>query len=117
VRAASAFLVLVALAAPAFAQETQQDIAERLYREQEQIRRAALDKVMEAPARAWDHADSDPYHPIDAFPPAAPAPTAAAPAARKRPADRFPWLTFAILVPAIPLALLAIATLRRWART
>lgn len=111
-RAASAFLVLVAMAAPAIAQETQQDIAERLFREQEEIRRSALDKVMSAPARAWDHADADPYHPIDAVAPAA-APAAAVP---KRPAGAFPWLMLALLVPAIPLALLAIATLRKWAR-
>ena len=113
-RAAIALLVLAALAAPAFAQETQQDIAERLYKEQEEIRRKAVEKVMEAPARAWDHADADPYHSIDATPNAAAAPAAAA--GPKKAPGSFPWLMVALLVPAIPLTLFAIAALRKWAR-
>jgi hypothetical protein len=116
VRAVLTFVILVAAAAPAFAQETQQDVAERIVREQEDLRRRQVEKVMEAPARAWDHSESDPYHPIGAFPPRAEAPPVAAPAAPKRPADRFPWLTFAILIPAVAFALLAFATLRKWSR-
>jgi len=116
VRAVATLLILVAAAAPAFAQETQQDVAERIVREQEDLRRRQVDKVMEAPARAWDHSEADPYRPIGAFPAREEPPPVAAPAAPKRPADRFPWLTFALLIPIVPLALLAFATLRKWAR-
>jgi len=110
------FVILVAAAAPASAQETQQDVAERIVRAEEDLRRRQVEKVMEAPARAWDHSETDPYKPIGASPRQEAPPPVAAPAAPKRPPARFPWLTFALLIPAVPLALLAFATLRKWAR-
>lgn len=106
-------------AASSFAQESQQDLAERIVKEQEEIRRKSLDKAMSAPARAWDHADSDPFHPVNsedaAVPPAAaPIAKAAAPGRPKAPGGGFPWVLMACLLPVIPLALLAIASWRKW---
>jgi hypothetical protein len=117
VRAASVCLALAALGAPVFAQDSQQDIAERIVREQEEVRRKAVDKVMEAPARAWEHSESDPYHAIGSDPrPAAPEPAPAPPSAPAKPRGAFPWLTVAFFVVAVPLAVLGFATLRRWLR-
>lgn len=118
-RTAAAFLALaLAAAAPCLAQESQQDIAERLVREQEAIRRSALDRVMGAPARAWDHADRDPYHPIDLTDvnPAPPPVPAAAPAPAKSRGGRIPWLLIACLLPIVPLAILGFEKGRRWWR-
>lgn len=117
-RTAAAFLVLAAAAsAPSFAQETQQEIAERLYREQQDQRRNALDKVMSAPARAFDHSDKDPFHAIGPEDPAPPPPPPSATAPRsKAPGRKFPWVLVACLLPAIPLAILGFEKGRRWFR-
>jgi hypothetical protein len=119
VRTAAAFLVLAAAAsAPCLAQETQQEIAERLFREQQDQRRNALDKVMTAPARAFDHADSDPYHTIDLTEtPRTPSPAPAAkPLRSKVPGGSFPWVLVACLLPIIPLAILGFEKARKWWR-
>ena len=115
-RAVSILVILVAAAAPAFAQETQQDVAERIVREQEDLRRRQVEKVMDAPVRAWDHSETDPYRAIGSSPHQEAAPPVVAPAAPKYPPRPFPWLTFALLIPAVPLALLAFATARKWLR-
>jgi hypothetical protein len=53
-------LALGLLAATSFAQESQQDIADRIVREQQDLRRRQVEKVMSAPARAIDHGMRDP---------------------------------------------------------
>ncbi len=115
---AACLLVVLASTAPSFAQETQQEIAERLFREQEEQRRNALDKVLGAPARAFDHSEKDPYHSIDltdvnSAPP--PAPAATAPRSRA-PGSKFPWVLVACLIPIVPLAILGFEKGRKWWR-
>jgi hypothetical protein len=73
---------------------------------------------MGAPARAFDHADSDPYHSIDLTdvkPAPPPAPAATAPRS-KAPGSRFPWVLVACLLPIIPLAILGFEKGRKWWR-
>jgi hypothetical protein len=115
VRGAAIPLVLAAaLAAPASAQD---DPAERMVREQEELRKKAVDQVMAAPSRAWSHSEADPYRPINAFPEREAAPETPPPPEPKRPSRPIPWLMLAILIPIVPLALWAFASLRRWARS
>lgn len=113
----AAFLLAVLAAAPAFAQETQQDLAERIVREQEEIRRKQVEKVASAPARAWDRAERDPCTHVSTLPEPAPAaappPAAAAPPRPGPPGGGFPFVLVACLLPVIPLAVLAWATWRR----
>lgn len=115
-RTAAAFLVVVlASAAPTFAQETQQEIAERLFREQEDQRRNALEKVMSAPARALDHGGGS-FEIENLTETAGAKPPAPAGAPAKSRGRKFPWLVVACLLPIIPLAILGFEKGRRWWR-
>ena len=113
-----AIVLLAASAAPsAFAQETQQDLAERIVREQEDVHRRALDKVMTAPdyaarmrsgevgALLVPSAEAEPSKKKPQ-----PAPEPAKPAGR--PWD-IPWVLIACLLPVVPFLLYLWATWRR----
>lgn len=81
-----ASIVLVAVSSAA-AQETQQEIADRIVREQEELRARSVGQALGAPGRAFDRLDAA-AHSVGETPAAAPpaAASADAPAPRK-----FPW--------------------------
>ena len=111
-----ATLALFLAAGTASAQETQEDLGTRIVREQEDIRRRALDKVLGAPGRALDHSSADPFTAIGSEPAQAPAPASQAkapPAQRtKTPREQFPWVVAICVVPVIAMCVLAVMALR-----
>ncbi len=103
-RAALALVLLSAFAARvASAQETQQDIAERIVREQMELRAKQVQKVASAPERAMGGSTMQPYT-VEA--PGGAGPAAPKPPAPKKDAGGFPtWIVVACLIPVALLAL------------
>lgn len=81
-------LVLVVLCGAARAQETQQDLAERLYREQQDIRARATAKVAGAPDRAMGFAGATSFDPAAGMPQSG---AVAAMPVKSKSAKGFPW--------------------------
>jgi hypothetical protein len=111
---AAAFVACALPADVASAQESQQDIAERIVQEQLDLRARQVEKVMSAPARAW--------HPLEGGMPdlggsdeAKPAESAAPPEKPRRPSG-LPWVAIIACVAAIPVIALVAHVMRRTPR-
>lgn len=108
---AAAFFACASIGRSASAQETQQDIAERIVQEQLDLRARQVEKVMSAPARAW--------HPLEGGMPdlggsgeAKPEESAAPPEKPRRPSG-LPWVAIIACVAAIPVIALVAHVMRR----